>query len=220
MLEKLEKQKIILIGSYCHLRYCESQEYLIRHHSKDKNVFFLLSGRLHATVTSAKGKEIGYKEIRQGEMFGELSAIDNQPRSISVIAIENAITAILKQQDFLSLLKTEAEFAMAVMRHLTAMVRDVSEKLFQFGTMSIRERVYLELLRMAQPYAGGSRQIEMHPAPTHTQIANMIGANREAVTREINAIKKLGLIDIKAGRTLVITDIEELKNTIDQIIES
>ena len=153
-------------------------------------------------------------------MFGELSAIDNQPRSISVIAIEPSVTAILGQQDFLSLLKSEADFAMAVMKHLTGMVRGVSEKLFQFGTMKIRERVYLELLRMAEPYINNSHQIEIHPVPTHTQIANMIGANREAVTREINAIKKSGLITIKSGRTLVITDIDKLKNIIRNIMDN
>ena len=220
VLRNLDKKKINLIGSYCHQHFCESQEFLIRHNSDDKNVFFLLSGRLHATITSAKGKEIGYKEIRQGEMFGELSAIDNQPRSISVIAIESSVMAILFQQDFLNLLKTESEFAMAVMKHLTGMVRDVSEKLFQFGTMNIRERVYLELLRMAQPYLNNNCEIEIHPVPTHTQIANMIGANREAVTREINAIKKSGLIKIKSGRTLVITDINELKKIIGTILKA
>jgi len=220
VLKKLDKKNIYLIGSYCHQHFCESQEFLIRHNSNDKNVFFLLSGRLHATITSAKGKEIGYKEIRHGEMFGELSAIDNQPRSISVIAIEPSLTAILQQQDFLILLKSESDFAMAVMKHLTCMVRDVSEKLFQFGTMSIRERVYLELLRMAEPYFNDSHQIEIHPVPTHTQIANMIGANREAVTREINAIKKSGLINIKSRRRLVITDIDELREIIKNILDN
>ena len=220
VLRNLDKRKIKTIGSHCHLHFSEAQECLIRHNSNDKNVFFLLSGRLHATITSSKGKEIGYKEIRHGEMFGELSAIDNQPRSISVIAIEPSVTAILKQQDFLTLIKTEAEFALAVMKHITCMVRDVSEKLFQFGTMNIRERVYLELLRMAQPYSNNSNQIEIHPVPTHTQIANMIGANREAVTREINAIKKSGLISIKTGRTLVITDLNELKKIISRILDN
>ena len=220
VLKSLDKNKIEKIGCHCHLHLCEPQECLIRHNSDDKNVFFLLSGRLHATITSSKGKEIGYKEIRPGEMFGELSAIDNQPRSISVFAIETSVTAILRHQDFLNLLKTEPEFSLAVMKHLTGMVRGVSEKLFQFGTMNIRERVYVELLRMAQPFINSTNQIQIHPVPTHTQIANMIGANREAVTREINAIKKSGLINIKTGRTLIITDINELKSIIRKLMDN
>lgn len=218
VLKNLGSDKIRLIGSHCCQHLCEPQQYLIRHNSDDKNVFFLLSGSLHATITSAKGKEIGFREIRAGEMFGELSAIDNQPRSISVMAIEPSITANLMQKDFLNLLHNEADFAMAVMQHLTGMVRNVSEKLFQFGTMNIRERLYLELLRMAQPFLNDSQKIEIHPVPTHTQIANMIGANREAVTREINAIKKSGLIDIKSGRTLVINDMTRLKKITRKIL--
>ena len=219
VLSLLNKNKIDLIGSYCKQDFWRAQDCLIRHHSNDKNVFFLLKGKLRATITSAKGKEIGYREIRKGEMFGELSAIDNQPRSISVIAVKPSITAVLCQRDFLSLIHHDSEFAMAVMKHITKMVRDVSEKVFQFGTMNINERVYIELLRMAQPYMSNSDSVEITSVPTHTEIANMIGANREAVTREMNTLKKSGLISLKKGRTLIITDIQELERIVHRILD-
>ncbi len=218
VLKTLNKSVITAISCYAQQHYFETNEYLIRHSSTDKNVFFLLKGRLRATISSSRGREIGYKEIRQGDMFGELSAIDDQPRSISIIAIEPSVAAIIKQADFIKLLKTETDFAITVMKHLTAMVRILSDRVFEFGTMSIQERVYIELLRMAQPYINNSSTVEIHPVPTHTQIANMIGANREAVTREMNNVKSSGLIKIKTGRTLVINDLEALEQIVHKIL--
>ena len=218
VLKSLNKSVIGSVARHAQQHYFASQEYLIRHSSTDKNVFFLLTGRLRATITSSKGREIGYKEIRRGEMFGELSAIDNQPRSISVLAVEPSITAIVSQANFIKLLRTETEFAVAVMKHLTGMVRTLSDKVFEFGTLNIQERVYVELLRMAQPYITNSSMVEIHPVPTHTQISNMIGANREAVTREINNLKSSGLIELKKGRILVIHDLKKLEQTVHTIL--
>ncbi len=218
VLKSLNESVIGSVADHAQQHYFASQEYLIHHSSTDKNVFFLLTGRLRATITSSKGREIGYKEIRRGEMFGELSAIDNQPRSISVLAIEPSITAIISQANFIKLLQTETEFATAVMQHLTSMVRTLSDKVFEFGTLNIQERVYVELLRMAQPYITNSSLVEIQPVPTHTQISNMIGANREAVTREINNLKSSGLIELKKGRILVINDLKKLEETVHSIL--
>ena len=73
---------------------------------------------------------------------------------------------------------------------------------------------------MAKPHQCNANQIEIQPVPTHTRIANMIGANREAVTREINAIKKSGLIKIKTGRRLVILNMDELKKITNRILDN
>ncbi len=219
VLKSLSKDLIDSISHHCQQHYFDSHEYLIHHSSTDKNVFFLLCGRLRATITSSKGREIGYKEIFQGDMFGELSAIDNQPRSISVVAIQPSVAAIIKQTDFIKLLQTQSEFSLRVMMHLTQMVRDLSDKVFEFGTMNIQERFYIELLRMAQPYVNDTNSVEIHPVPTHTQISNMIGANREAITREMNNLKSSGLIELKKGRTLIITDINQLKKIVGTILD-
>ena len=218
VLKSLNKDVINSVARHAQQHYFVSQEYLILHSSNDKNVFFLLTGRLRATITSLKGREIGYKEIHQGEMFGELSAIDDQPRSISVLAIEPSVAAIINQANFIKLLHDETEFAIAVMKHLTGMVRNLSDKVFEFGTMNIQERVYIELLRMAKPYITNSSTVEIHSFPTHTQIANMIGANREAVTREINNLKSAGLIEPMKSRKLVINDFKKLEQIVDKIL--
>jgi len=219
VLKTLSNDVINSIAGHCNQHYFDSQEYLIHHNSKDKNVFFLISGRLRATITSRKGRELGYKEIFQGDMFGELSAIDNQPRSISVVAIQPSITAIIKQSDFIELLKTESEFSILVMNHLTKMVRDLSDKVFEFGTMNIQERFYIELLRMAQPYINNTNTVEIHPLPTHIQISNMIGANREAVTREMNILKASKLIELRKNRTLFISDLAHLEKIVGKILD-
>jgi len=211
VLNKLPPEKITLIASRCKQKHFDTNDFFIRHNSTGKQVFILLSGKARAIMISAKGREVGYQDIDTGKMFGELAAIDNLPRSTSVVAVEPSIVAVISQRDFLHMLESDWEITQAVMQHLTRMTRDLCEKVFDYVTLSIRERIYIELIRIAQPFLDDSGQAVITNAPTHTRIANMIGGNREAVTREMNILKSDGLIQPGQNRTLVLTNIEKLE---------
>jgi CRP-like cAMP-binding protein len=102
----------------------------------------------------------------------------------------------------------------AILRHLTTQVRALTERVFEFSTLAVRNRVHAELVRLARDHGGNDAVIR--PAPTHTEIASRISTHREAVTRELNRLEDLGLI-VREGRSLRVADLERLQAMVEDV---
>jgi CRP-like cAMP-binding protein len=102
----------------------------------------------------------------------------------------------------------------AILRHLTTQVRALTERVFEFSTLAVRNRVHAELVRLARDHGGNDAVIR--PAPTHTEIASRISTHREAVTRELNRLEDLGLI-VREGRSLRVHDLERLQAMVEDV---
>lgn len=175
-----------------------------------RDVFFLISGKARAKVYAADGRAVIFHDLSAGEMFGELAAIDGQPRSVSIEAIELCTAASLTASQFETFLAREPAVAWAVLRLLTATVRRLSERVHEFSTLVVQNRIQAELLRLAT--VGGTSDtaaVRLSPAPTLADIADRVATHREAVSRELSRLAALGLVR-REGRSLVLADVARL----------
>lgn len=174
-----------------------------------RDVYFLAEGQVRATNFSASGKEISYQEMGPGSMFGELSAIDAKPRTANVITLKRSVIGCINCPDFWSVLGSHPQVAAGVMVRLATLVRFLSDRVYQFGALDVKDRVRAEVLRLARENSGDGSSAVIEKMPTHAEIANRINTHREAVTRELNELTRLGLIR-KDRRILSVPDIPEL----------
>ncbi len=175
------------------------------------HVFLVLQGRVQVTLISLNGREVILSDLTEGSFFGELAAIDEEPRSASVVALSNCILACIPAQAFRAAITETPSAALWMARRLAAQVRELTEKVFELNALRVRDRLYCELLRMCGPPDGKVAIIE--PAPTHAELASRIGTHREAVTREMGYLaeegllaqsrKKITVLDLPALATLV-----------------
>lgn len=201
------------LAAACTMREHGPGEPVITHNDSTFDVFFLLSGKLRVSLYAADGQHVGFHEMGSGGMFGEISAVDGQPRSVSVETASACRIAMLPRQRFLSLIETTPSFAVAVARQLAAQVRRLTTRVFEFSTMAVRQRLRAELLRQAQPAADGSAVID--PLPTHAELASRISTHREAVSREMAWLDGQGLV-AKKGRSLVIPSVPRIQALIEE----
>jgi len=195
----------------CTLREFRPRELIIGQQDQSHDVLFLIEGRARVNVYSADGQRVSLREMTGGTMFGELSAIDGRARSASVEAVEACSVAIMPRRHFLKALSQHPEFGLAVMRHITQLVRKLTDRVFEFSTLVVRGRVQAELLRMIEETSRGNGELVLAPAPTHEEIASRISTHREAVTRELAWLEAQGVV-AKSGRTLKITNLDRLRN--------
>ena len=186
------------------------REIIIGHQDDTREVLFVLDGRARVCVYSREGKRVSFREIVPGAIFGELSAIDGQPRSASVESVDMCSTAIMPHRVFMQALDDHPAFRMAVMRHITELARKLSDRVFEFSTLAVRGRLYAELLRMAEPIQSKTNAALISSTPTHEEIASRISTHREAVTVELARLEELGLV-ARTGRTLRITNLAGLR---------
>jgi CRP-like cAMP-binding protein len=193
--------------SECNFRH---NELIIAHGDSDRDVFFLLEGRARVTMFSEDGREIAYRDIAPGEIFGELAGIDGKARSASVVALEATRVARLTGAAFRDIVINHPNFAWVLLEHLSAQLRRMTDRVFEFSTLVVRKRLILELLRRAEENGSVNGQISLSPAPTHSELAAKISTHREAVSREMSALARRGLID-RRGRRLILHDLALLE---------
>jgi CRP/FNR family cyclic AMP-dependent transcriptional regulator len=202
------------VGAACRTRRFSAREVMIGHKDQSFDVLFLLAGLARVSIYSSGGRQVSFRDIRPGAIFGELSAIDGQARSASVECVDPCTAVIMPRQAFLRALAEHPPFMMAVMRHLTGQVRNLTERVFEFSTLAVRNRVQAELLRLAGNPAAPVGEAVLSPAPTHADIASRISTHREAVTRELSRLEHEGIL-AKEGRTLRIRDLGRLRRLIE-----
>ena len=202
----LSTEDLAALAARCRWRTTRSRELIIGHRDRSHDVLFLLSGLVRVNVYSHSGRQVTFRDIRPGDVFGELSAIDGKPRSASVESLEPSTLMVMPQAVFLDMLKAHPSVMIETLCRLTAIIRSLTDRIVEISTLAVRNRVQAELVRLAKD--GGSNGV-ISPAPTHAEIASRISTHREAVTRELNRLEDLGLIG-RAGRKLRVTDLARL----------
>ncbi len=212
LLRDLGTETLDVLAANCSLRDYGPGELVVGHNDTTFDVFFLLSGKLNMNLYSSEGQRVGFHEMNAGGMFGEISAVDGLPRSVSVEAATKCSVAMLPRQRFCNMIDTTPGFAMAVSRQLAAHVRRLTTRVFEFSTMAVRQRLRSELLRLAQPAAEDSAIID--PIPTHAELASRISTHREAVSREMAWLEGRGLL-VKKTKSFVVPSISRVRALIE-----
>lgn len=206
--------RAILLSSAQTIRAQRGQTLLVRG-ERSSSVYFVLEGTLAVVLYSANGREVYLRELGAGEFFGELAAIDGEDRSANVVALTNARLMAITRDNFFAAIHSCPEVANWILRTLSTQVRSLAEKVLEMRSLNIQARLHSELLRLGRgAHAAGKR--EVFPAPTHAELANRIGANRESVTREMNALVSRRII--RTGRKrLEFLDIRGLEESLDAL---
>jgi len=212
----LDAREIERLTQRVNWRNYKAHQQIIGHQDASTDVYFMVSGTVRVILFSSAGKEVAFRDIQAGECFGEFAAIDGAPRSANVIALTDVMIGTVSAETFRSILQEYPAVSMAMLTYLTKMVRSLSERIFEFSTLAVKNRIHSELLRLAREGERDGKTARISPAPTHADIAARISTHREAVTRELNELTKNGLIS-RDGRTLIISDLEELERLVHEV---
>lgn len=207
------------IEKACRWRNCEKHVQIIRHQDGSDDIVFIVRGRARVNIYSAGGRVVTFRDIGAGEFVGELSAIDGAPRSASIEALENCTVAYLSRDAFWQMLETTPRAVRGMLVHLSGQVRLLTERIYEFSTLAVRNRIQAELLRLSRGGADTQSTRMISPAPKHAELASRVATHREAVTRELRRLTELGVIE-KSGRDLVICDVVRLSEMVDELSES
>ena len=160
---------------------------------------------------------MSYRDIAAGDMFGEFSAIDGVSRSSDVVALSNCLVATLSADDFWQILYEFPDVSAATLKRLTTQIRALTERVFEYSALTVKNRIHAELLRLALDHKTDENSAAIKPAPTHAELASRLSTHREAVTRELNALARAGLLERREG-ALHITDIAELHRMVETVL--
>jgi CRP/FNR family cyclic AMP-dependent transcriptional regulator len=166
------------------------------------SLYIVISGRLKVMMSDAEGKEVILAILGSGEFFGEMGLIDDAPRSANVVSIEPCELLCVTKRDFKRCLAENFEMSMAVMRGLVRRLREADRKINSLALLDVYGRVARLLIDMSEEVDGQKVVTKRLPKQ---DIAKMIGASREMVSRVMKDLQLGGFIEMR-GSTIVLRE--------------
>ena len=163
-------------------------------------LFVVRDGRVKVVLVAEDGREVILGILSIGEHFGELSLIDDQPRSAHVIAMEDSVLLVLRREDFRKRVEANPSVAWSLLSELSRRLRRADGQIGSLVLLDVPGRIARMLLDTADE--GGGPFIEK--ALTHQTIAHVIGASRETVSRAMREFQDSGWISTERRRIRIV----------------
>jgi CRP/FNR family cyclic AMP-dependent transcriptional regulator len=216
LLEGLASEKLDALARQCVWRNYEAGRRIISRNAADRDVYLLVSGRVRITTYSQGGRQVTFRDIAAGDIFGEVAALDGQPRSADAIALEAALLALLSPTQFARLMVEEPTIGGRMMKRLAGLVRSLSERVIDLSTLGVQNRIHAEILRLAREAGVAKNRARLDPGPKHADIASQVSTYREQVTRELSALVRAGVLE-KDGSALIVRDVVRLEKMVEDV---
>lgn len=198
---------------------------LVSRDANDTDVYFLVSGRVRVEIhTSADSDEaegrlkrargVILRELRAGAHFGELAAIDREKRSADIFIVEESLLYQMSAEVFVRLVDEIAPLRRNLLNTLVFTIRDLSKRVFDFGTLRVLERLRAYVLQLAEERGVHGNRARIDPLPAHSDIASSIGTSREEVARGVKQMKDDGLVVTLSAHAIEVIDVARLSELV------
>ncbi len=205
----LPEEELKITSGLLRVREFARREIVCRKQEAADGLYLLFSGQLQAIDIAEDGREIGLNLIKPGAFFGELSVIDGLPRSAHIVALVPSVVGIIPQGPAREIFYKLPSAAEAMMRHLTALVRNLSNYRTLLAIPNAQQRVCALLLQLGQQMPGGL--VVIQNLPKQQEVAIMINTSRETVSRAIGHLIAAGVLE-KDYRRLIVRDPKRLRH--------
>jgi CRP/FNR family cyclic AMP-dependent transcriptional regulator len=180
-----------------------------------RGVFVLCSGHVKLSTSSADGKTLILRISEPGDLLGLPATISGRAYEVTAEVIEPTQANFISRNDFLAFLRDHGEAALRVAQELSETYQSAFDEMRTIGlSHSAGEKLARFVLDWSANHPSDNGAIKFTLTLTHEEIAQMIGASRETVTRLFADFKKKNLLQIK-GSTVTISD----KLGLEQLIE-
>ncbi|WP_367846959.1 Crp/Fnr family transcriptional regulator [Rhodoferax sp. WC2427] len=168
-------------------------EIIVEQGRKSNALFIVLSGRARVLTTDSRGREVILATLQVGDYVGEMSLIDNEPHSATVQTEIPTDCLVLGRAEFEHCLDGNTAMARAVMYGLVKRLRRADQKIESLALMDVYGRVAHVLLEAATP--NGDGQMVIRDKISRQDVAKMVGASREMVSRVMKDLEERGYIE-------------------------
>lgn len=167
------------------------------------SLYIILTGRTRVQMSDDEGKEVILASLGPGDFFGEMGLMDEEPRSASVLTTEACEFIVITKDDFKAILKDNFDLAMVIMRGLVKRLREADRKIESLALLDVYGRVARVLIENSEVIDG--HKVVKGKLPRQ-DIAKMIGASREMVSRVMKGLEVGGYIETRDDGSIILRE--------------
>ena len=171
---------------------------LVREGDPGDRFFMLRKGRAKVYLGASNGREVILAILGPGDFFGEMAMIDEEPCSANVMSLEASEFVSIGKAEFQQAITSSPEMAMRLLKALSRRLREADQQIESLALKDVQARVEQALHAIAELQ---DNKLVIPALITHRDIAAMVGASREMVTRVFHALEASGVIKVDGRRT-------------------
>jgi CRP-like cAMP-binding protein len=171
-----------------------ARQMVVIHGARDRDIYYIERGSFEVLLIARDGQVVVVRDLGPGEIFGDLAAIVEGPRSAIVVATDVGRVIAISESQFLEAVAQRSESSFWFMRRLAHEIIRLTEKVFELAALSARDRLHCELLRLCVGLPVADGKVVVAKPPTHETIAMRIGSQRETVSREMSKLSTQGIV--------------------------
>ena len=179
-------------------------EAIIEQGKKSDFLAIILTGRARVFTTDDRGREVILATMQPGDYIGEMSLIDNEPHSATVRAEVQTDVLVLGRLEFARCLPESTSMAYAVMKGLVRRLRHADGKIESLALMDVYGRVAKCLMEFAVADSFGTAVIR--DKVSRQDLAKMVGASREMVSRVMKDLEDRGFIETRSDGSMIVNE--------------
>jgi CRP/FNR family transcriptional regulator, cyclic AMP receptor protein len=191
------------IASRCKKVHVKKGDAIFHKTDMSTDLYIVDSGTLKAVLLDDDGNEIVLARFEAGAFFGELSLLDGQGRSATIVADTDSELSVLSQTVFLELVTKDPKIAIALMTTMVGRLRKADEKIESLAFQEVGERLIRALLDGSSREDKGARGFLKGAKRTHKELASVIGSSREAVSKCMKVLATRGIVKEAEGYILI-----------------
>jgi len=195
----LSPPQIEKINKLVRIRNYKKNTFIVTQGEQSKSFYIVIKGRCRVLRDNEEGNEVILNDLKPQSWFGELAALAEAPRSASVITLEASQLGIISYQDFRTLLKDSSSLSLRITQFLAKRVVELTEDVSDLAMLDVYGRV----IRTLEKHANHEEGRLITGRFTHQEIASMVGASREMISKILKELITGGYIAIDSKRIIL-----------------
>ena len=192
----LSESDLSALTSHATTRRYKKNTIVVTKGDDSDSLYVILSGRARVYLDDEQGNEITIRTLGPGEAFGELALLSGEPRAANVVTLGDCELSVVSKQNFMNCLTSNPPISFRIIKSLVERIQAMTEDISSLALLDVYGRVAKVLTKNAHEQNGKLVTNRL----THQEIANLVGASREMVSRILKDLRAGGYISVEDKR--------------------
>lgn len=188
------------LAAACRDRSFPAGQLILQQDALGDSLYVLIDGQVKVVLIGEDGREVILSVLGSGAVFGEMSLLDDEPRSAHVISMTPCNVLTLHRLAFRERLYSSPDLCMAVLAGLSKRLRRADERIRALSLLDVNGRVAHLLLQQAADAGADTFPRRL----THQTMAELVGASRETVSRTLRHLEERGVVGINRRQVTIL----------------
>lgn len=214
LFESFSQSALEHLSASLRIQMLRKKQALFRKGDEGTALYIVKKGKIKIVLPSKLGEEVILSIFSEGDFLGEMSLFDRKPRSADAVAMEESEVYVLNRTDFYSLLQQHETAIQCVLSSLSERLRKTNDLLESVSSLSVSAKLAKKLMELGRDFGERNKDVvRIGLRLTQQEMADLVGATRESINKELKIMRDKGLISTVSGY-IQLHDLERLERRV------